>query len=192
MKTIQFLLLSLFLASTNVQAFESKSAKSSIKNWLKGNVGEHLQISFNKQKIQFEGCKLKAYDLLFTKPVGDHLSLDMSLGYATGRNSWGIFSQTVMVKSYQITPRWHFKHFSLGLGLSIQQAHQLKTSHGPEINLPLQKQWSIEADLPTLADNHSTRISLIRQEWEANNLAFSTTNYKAQNTALMVNYSVVF
>lgn len=192
MKFKLFIFFCFNLLIADAQAIGSNSVKSSLKSWFSNSVGEHIDVSFNKQKIQFDGCKLKAYDLLITRAFGEHLSLDMSLGYATGRNSWGIFSQTVMVKNYQITPRWHFDQVSIGIGISIQQSHQLKTSHGPEINLPLQKQWSIEADLPALADNHHMRLSLVRQQWQANNLAFSSTNYTAQNTGFSVNYSVVF
>ena len=176
----------------NLAAKPADVLKSSVKKWLGDGDSNQLQISFNKQKIQFEGCKQKAYELFVSKPFTNNFSLDMSLGYAKGRNSWGVFSQTVLVKNYQITPRWHFEHFSLGLGLSVQQSHRLKTSHGPDINLPLQKQWSIEADLPTFAENHSTRISLVHQQWQSNDVAYSATDYSAKNTALMANYSILF
>ena len=89
-------------------------------------------------------------------------------------------------------PKWHFEGFSLGVDMSVQQAHRLRTSHGPDINLPLQKQWTVEADLPAFADNHTTRIAMVHEQWQAEDVGLSSSNYSAKNTGVNLSYSILF
>lgn len=171
---------------------DMKEFRSNVKSFLTETFAGELEFSFQRQKIQFQGCKQKAYDLVISKPFTDQFSIDMSLGYAKGHNNWGIFSQTVLVKEYQIVPRWQFDEFALGMGVKMQSAHQLRSSHGPDFNLPLQKEWAVEADIPTYFDNHNMRISLAHQQWQSDDIAFTDGEYNAENNAINIEYSIVF
>ena len=187
------LILSIVLTlSFSAHAGGSEKLKSSLEKWLGNGFGQQLQVSVNKQKIQFEGCKQKAYELYVSKPFAENFSIVMSLAYGKGKTSWGVFSQTVIVKQYRIVPKWHFEGFSVGVGMSVQQAHRLRTSHGPDINLPLQKQWTVEADLPAFADNHTTRIAMVHEQWQAEDVGLSSSNYSAKNTGVNLSYSILF
>ncbi|MBT0586171.1 hypothetical protein [Alteromonas oceanisediminis] len=182
----------IFAIAMTCPSVAASQLEEKITEWLGGQTQQPFKISFNKQKIQFQGCKQKAYDLLISKPITDRFSIDMSLGYAKGRNSFGVYSQTVLIKEYQIMPRWHFEGFAVGMGITVQSAHELRSSHGPDIRLPLQKAYAIEADLPAFAENHSTRVSLAHETWQAEDVAFTDGSYSAKNTALTVSYSIAF
>lgn len=180
-----------FLLPFTAQA-KSSSFSNAVSEWLDDSAGQDLQFSFEKRKIQFQGCKQKAYDLVITQRFAETFSLDMSLGYAKGRNSFGVFSQTVLVKEYQIIPRWHFEQFALGIGMKVQSSHELRSSHGPEFKLPLQETFAVEADLPAFSESHHLRLTLSHEQWKSDDIAFSNAGYSAENNQLTVEYSIAF
>ncbi|WP_100642646.1 hypothetical protein [Alteromonas facilis] len=169
-----------------------KGDREAAAEWLVEQTSGLFSLSFNKQKIQFEGCKQKAYDLTLTSDISDGFSIDFSIGYGKAKNSWGVFSQQVIEQDYQFMPRWQFADWRIGLGVKVQSTHQLRASHGPAIELPLSKQWAIEADLPAFSEDHHFRVALVREDWrytETQDVAVATFNH---NNAITLNYSMRF
>ncbi|WP_100657979.1 hypothetical protein [Alteromonas flava] len=180
----------LWLLPLNTYA-KSSTVQKHLSNWLDTVVGEELEFSFEKRKIQFRGCKQKAYDLVITRQFGDDFSVDMSLGYAKGRNSFGVYSHTVLVKEFELMPRWQLGEFTIGLGLKKQSSHSLRSSHAASIQLPLRQAWAFELDLPTFNKAHAFRMKLEHEKWQHVD-SIATINNAASNNAIALEYAIAF
>jgi hypothetical protein len=148
--------------------FASSDVLATSLNWLKTWTPQNIEIKVAKSDIKFSGCKQKEYLAAFNQPLTENIILEMGLGYAKGKHSWGVFSQKISVKEFTIIPRYKLSHrVSIGFGLVAQSQTEFKTSQGIEFNLPKNTEWLVNTRTTGFASNHYWEWTASSQKWSA-------------------------
>jgi hypothetical protein len=146
----------------------SSDALATTLGWLQTWVPQNVEFKMLKSAIKFNGCKQKEYVAAYNQPFTDNVLLEMSLGYAKGTHSWGVFNQKISVKEFSFIPRYQYSHdISIGFGMITQSQTEFKTSQGFEFNLPKNTEWLVNTRTDGFADNHYWEWTASSQKWSA-------------------------
>ncbi|MBU3002176.1 hypothetical protein [Paraglaciecola arctica] len=165
-------------------SYASSDVLATTLNWLKTWSPQNIEFTMLKSAIKFNGCRQKEYLAAFNQPLTDNITLEMAVGYAKGKHSWGVFSQKISVKEFTFVPRFHLtQNVSIGFGVIAQSQTEFKTSQGIELNLPKNTEWLFSTRTNGFAYNHYLEWSLSSQKWRASNdfgglFENGTTNHK--------------
>ena len=141
-------------------------------NWLKGSLPEGTEVTFNKSRLKFDGCKHREYELAINQPFSENFSVEALVTHAKGQLVWGTYQQSVSVKKYSFIPRYQVsENVSLGAGMVYQSSPEFKTSQGFDINLPKSQMFLVSSRFQGLRNNHHIELE------------FSSTKYSATDTA---------
>ena len=100
-------------------------------NWLKGSLPEGTEVTFNKSRLKFDGCKHREYELAINQPVSENFSVEALVTHAKGQLVWGTYQQSVSVKKYSFIPRYQVSEtVSLGRAWCIRVHLSLKPHKG--------------------------------------------------------------
>lgn len=161
--------------------------------WLQTLAPENIEFKVEKSSIKFSGCKQKEYLALMHQPVTENITLEMGLGYAKGRHSWGVFNQKISVKELSFIPRYQVsQNISIGLGLVAQSQTDFSTSQGAEFNLPKNTEWLINTRVVGFAQNHYWEWTASSQKWQASNKFGELFESGATNNKIGLSYNGYF
>lgn len=137
-------------------------------SWLHTWTPQSIEFKVVKSAIKFSGCKQKEYLAAINQPLTENIVLEMGLGYAKGRHSWGAYNQKISVKEFIFIPRYQVSHdVSIGFGVVTQSQTEFKTSQGFEFNLPKNTEWLVNTRIDGFANNHYWEWSASSQKWSA-------------------------
>jgi hypothetical protein len=138
--------------------------------WLQTWAPQNIEFKVEKSAIKFKGCKQKEYLALMNQPLTENIILEMGLGYAKGRHSWGVFNQKISVKQVSFIPRYQLSHnVSFGIGLIAQSQTEFSTTQGTEFNIPKNTEWLINTRINGFAQNHYWEWTASSQKWIGSN-----------------------
>jgi hypothetical protein len=161
-----FLLATFLLISSHCSA--SSDALATTLSWMQTWAPQNIEFKVEKSAIKFSGCKQKEYLAALNQPLTENFVLEMGLGYAKGRHSWGVFSQKISVKEFSIIPRYQVSHdISIGFGMIAQSQTEFRTSQGLEFNLPKNTEWLVNTRTEGFANNHYWEWTASSQKWSA-------------------------
>ncbi|MFT2091769.1 hypothetical protein [Paraglaciecola sp. 2405UD69-4] len=161
--------------------------------WLASFNSENIEFGVDKSAIKFAGCKQVTYSASINRPITKSTSLEMGVGYAKGRHSWGVFNQRVSVKELSVIPRYQFTHdVSLGLGVILQTPTEFTTAQGVQFDLPKNSEWLLNARIDGVHDSHYWEVALASQTWDGNQYFSSTLDKKVTNNKLELQYKGYF
>jgi hypothetical protein len=136
-------------------------------DWLQTWAPQNIEFKVEKSSIKFNGCKQKEYLALVNQPITENIVLEMGVGYAKGRHSWGAFNQKISVKELSFIPRYQISHdLSIGFGLVTQSQTEFRTSQGVEFNFPKNTQWLVSARTDGFEKFHYWEWRASSQKWE--------------------------
>jgi len=187
----KYLLILLLLLS--VQCRAGQNILSSSLSWLKSALPEQTQLSFNKDKIKFEGCRHKEYELLLTQALTRNLFIESSLSYASGKLNWGVYQQKVSARQWSFVPRYQFSEkVNVGFGIKVQAAPEFKTSQGVDIDLPKNKTFLASTRVKGFAEKHYIEITISSRQWVATNINGTWFEKGASDNKLNISYQAYF
>jgi hypothetical protein len=162
-------------------------------SWLQTWAPQNVEFKMVKSAIKFSGCKHKEYLAALSQPLTENIVLEMGLGYAKGRHSWGVFNQKISVKEFSFIPRYQFSHdLSIGFGVITQSKTEFKTSQGFEFNLPKNTEWLVNTRTDGFATNHYWEWSASSQKWSASNDLGGFFENGATNNKIGLSYNGYF
>lgn len=139
-------------------------------DWLKSSLPD-TKIEFNKERIRFDGCNQKEYQLVVTQPLTDSLSLNGGLSYARGKLDFGIFQQDIQVRRVSLVPTLTTsQNVSFGLGVMLQSEPQFRDSNGFSFDLPASQMMMFETRLQDNNKRHQLLIRLSSQRWDSSDI----------------------
>ncbi|WP_339723535.1 hypothetical protein [uncultured Paraglaciecola sp.] len=171
----------------------SSDALATTLNWLKTWTPQNIEFTVAKSSIKFRGCKQKEYLAAFHQPLTENIVVEMAVGYAKGRHSWGVFSQKISVVEFAFVPRYQFNHsVSIGFGLVAQSQTEFKTTQGTEFNLPKNTEWLLNTRINGFANNHYWEWSASSQKWSASDDSGRLFENGATNNKIGLSYNGYF
>jgi hypothetical protein len=180
------------LIMSNVCAAGSDAFDATFK-WLKTWAPQNIEFVVEKSSIKFSGCKQKEYLALIHQPISKNIMLEMGLGYAKGRHSWGVFKQRVSVKQISVIPRYQINHYmSLGMGFVMQSETEFRTSQGIEFNLPQNTEWLVNSRTAGFIDSHYWEWTASSQKWQASNALGAIFENGLTNNKVGLSYNGYF
>jgi hypothetical protein len=175
------------------QCSANSDALAMTMSWLQAWTPQNIEFKVAKSAIKFSGCKQNKYLAAFNQPLTKNIVLEMGLGYAKGKHSWGVFSQKVSVKEFSFIPRYQLSHgVSIGLGLVAQSQTDFKTSQGIEFNLPKNTKWLMNTRTNGFANNHYWEWSASSQKWSASDDLDGLFENGATNNKIGLSYNGYF
>ncbi|MEP1448082.1 MAG: hypothetical protein ABJK37_18410 [Paraglaciecola sp.] len=185
------LVAALLLLSSHCYA--SSDVLATTLTWLKTWSPKNIEFKTAKSAIKFNGCRQKEYLAAFNQPLTESLTLEMAVGYAKGKHSWGVFSQKVSVKEFTFVPRYHVnERVSIGFGVIAQSQTEFKTSQGIELNLPKNTEWLFSTRTNGFANNHYLEWSISSQKWQASNDFGGLFENRTTNHKVVLSYNGYF
>jgi hypothetical protein len=163
-----FLLTIFLMVSSHSSA--STDVLANTLNWLQTLTPQNLEFKVAKSAIKFSGCKQKEYLAALNQPLTENIVLEMGVGYAKGRHSWGVFNQKISVKEFFFIPRYQFRHdINIGFGVITKSKNYFKTIQGIEFKLPKNTEWLVNTRTDGFAKSHYLEWSVSSQKWSASN-----------------------
>ncbi|GAC20525.1 hypothetical protein [Paraglaciecola arctica] len=185
------LLAACILVSSHCAA--SSDALATTMSWLQTWAPQNIEFNLAKSAIKFTGCKQKEYLAALTQPLTENFVLEVGLGYAKGKHSWGVFSQKVSVKEFSFIPRYQVSHgFSIGFGLIAQSKTEFKTTQGVEFDLPKNTEWLLNARTDGFANEHYWEWTASSQKWSASDDFGGVFESGATNIKIALSYNGYF
>lgn len=161
--------------------------------WLQTLAPQNIEFKVAKSAIKFSGCKQKEYSALLHQPLTENFTLEMGLGYAKGRHSWGVFNQKISVKELSFIPRYQVgQNISLGMGLIAQSQTEFSTTQGAEFNLPKNTEWLINTRINGFVQNHYWEWTASSQKWQASDGFGELFENGATNNKIGLSYNGYF
>lgn len=171
----------------------SSDALAITMSWLQTWAPQNIEFSVEKSAIKFSGCKQKEYLAVLNQPLTENFVLEMGLGYAKGRHSWGVFNQNISVKEFSLIPRYQVSHdISIGFGLIAQSQTEFKTTQGVEFNLPKNTEWLLNTRTDGFANNHYWEWTASSQKWSASDDFGGLFENGATNNKIGLSYNGYF
>ncbi|MEO9944501.1 MAG: hypothetical protein ABJD02_12145 [Paraglaciecola sp.] len=161
--------------------------------WLSGFNSENIELGVDKSAIKFAGCNQVTYSASFNQALTKSASLEMSLGYAKGRHSWGVFNQRVSFKELSIIPRYQVNHdLSIGAGVTLQTSTEFKSAQGVQLDLPKNSEWLLNARMNGMHSSHYWEVAIASQTWDVSQTFSSIFDKKVTNSKLELQYKGYF
>lgn len=142
--------------------FASRSA-----NWLQSALPESTEFTFNRQKIKFDGCKHKEYEILVRQPWSEDFALEASIGYAKNRIKLGLHQQILTYKEFTFVPRYQASsHISVGAGFVYRTEPEFRSAND-QFNLPASQAWLVNSRIGGWQQDHHIELELSARRWQA-------------------------
>lgn len=155
------------------------------------NAEETMSVNFTKQRIFFKGCKQKEYQLALSKQFSPVFGLEASMHYDKGELSFGVLSQKVTSKAYEITSWWTVNAFRFGISHKVRSSIKMSSPMTEQLTLPTSQSIGLHMELPGIRKAHSVSVSLSRENWQA-----STTNNQTwqeiEDNQINLQYAIAF
>lgn len=161
--------------------------------WLSSFNSENIEFGVDKSAIKFAGCKQITYSASFNRLITKSTSLEMGLGYAKGRHSWGVFNQRVSVKELSIIPRYKVTHdVSFGAGVILQTSTEFTSAQGIQLDLPKNSEWVLNARVNGMHSSHYWEVAIASQTWDGSQISSTIFDKKVTNNKLELHYKGYF
>ncbi|MGS2721450.1 hypothetical protein [Paraglaciecola aestuariivivens] len=161
--------------------------------WFQSLAPQNIEFKVEKSAIKFSGCKQKEYFALFNQPISNKMVLEMGLGYAKGKHTFGAYNQKVSVKQLSFIPRYQVSHaISFGIGLIAQSKTEFKNTQGVEFDLPENTQWVMNTRIQGFAKTHYWEWTASSQKWRASRDLSGTFARSATDNKIGFSYNGYF
>jgi hypothetical protein len=161
-----------------------------IANYL--NSAEHLAVTFNKKKLNTDGCRQREYELTMTQALSPRLSVEATLNYEKGRFDYGVLNQRVSSKGYQLASWYQMDGFSVGVSNKVISAHEIKAPLADPLNLPTSEAMALNIRTLGFHESHHFSVSAVRETWQAESSHLDLPWTKAYDNQLKMSYSIIF
>ncbi|MEP0355471.1 MAG: hypothetical protein ABJH06_19310 [Paraglaciecola sp.] len=161
--------------------------------WLSSFNSASIEFGVDKSAIEFVGCNQVTYSASLNQAITKSTSLEMGLGYAKGRHSWGVFNQRVSVKELSIIPRYQVTHdVSFGAGVILQTSTEFITAEGVQFDFPKNSEWLLNARMEGMLSTHYWEVALASQTWDGEQTFSSVFDKKFTNNKVELQYKGYF
>ncbi|MCU7553364.1 hypothetical protein OCL06_01990 [Alteromonas sp. ASW11-19] len=151
-----------------------------------------LEVDLTKQKIRFNGCKQKAYQLAFSQQLTKQFSVEANLHYDKGELRFGVLRQKVSSKAVEVISWWHTDTLRLGLGHKVITSHKMSSPMTESLSLPTSQALGVHLEMPGMRASHNLALSLQREVWEVADFAGAANGTSLRDNQLNLQYAIAF
>ncbi len=151
-----------------------------------------LEVDLSKQRIRFNGCKQKAYQLAFSQQFTQQFSVEANLHYDKGEHRFGVLRQKVSSKAVEVISWWHTKTLRLGVGHKVITSHKMSSPMTEPLSLPTSEALGLHLQMPGMRASHNLAVSLQREVWHVADFAGAANGTSLRDNQLNLQYAIAF
>ncbi len=151
-----------------------------------------FSLTLTKNKIKFEGCKQKQYQLAFSQQIAPMFNIEAIVHYNKGLLDNGVLSQRVRSHEFELVSWWDSGDYRLGLSHKVRPRHEMSIPVADTVRLPTSTSAGIYLEIPFKEDKHVLTIGALRESWESDGASFQLPWRSSRDNQVKLQYAINF
>lgn len=180
----------IFLMASAAQASVVEKAQEWLNQYADSE--DTFSLTLTKNKIKFEGCKQKQYQLAFSQQIAPMFNIEAIVHYNKGTLAHGILSQRVRSHEFELVSWWDSGDYRVGLSHKVRPRHEMRIPVADTIRLPTSTSAGVYLEIPFKEDKHLLTIGALRESWESDGASLKLPWRASTDNQVKLHYAINF
>ncbi len=194
MRHLNIAITAIFIYSLCLPLTVRASAVERAEKWLNqyAERGDVFSLSLTKNKIKFEGCKQKQYQLALSHKVTNELNIDAVVYYNKGLLDFGVLTQRVRSHEFEVVGWWNKKGYRIGLSHKVRPRHTMTLPLSDTVYLPTSTTAGVYIELPLANNNHLLTLGAMQESWDGNSASINLPWRSSKDNQITLTYAITY